>query len=163
MDPTRRSWLADPAFARAVAEGTAQQGSATAVWQGGGLLWLVWDDTLSVHLDTSLVDAVLRGLADRVSHGRPMLFVGDPRQSSDGRESVHAAQTVVGLRPGPSGWTIEDAGGTPIATVSLSAESVHELAAALRPVAAAYAVPGLPRVRFVVVPPERLADWRYPW
>lgn len=162
-DAARKNHLADPAFAAAVAAGQQRDGSSLGIWHGGGLLWLVRDERLSVHLDLRLVDAFLRALSDRLAHGRSMLFAGAPRRAADGREPAYAHQIVVGLRPGTARWQLEQADGVQAATVYLSVDAQRDLAAALRPTPGEYVVPSLSGVRFVVVEPERIADWRYPW
>ena len=164
MDVQRRSYLRDPAFARAVDDGRARDGSSTAVQYSVSLLWFVEPREIQLHLDESAARLVREAAGARLSHGKPMLFFGDPRKSvrPDGSLSIHS-QVNVSLRPEDGPSEIAEEEGRKLAIIRLNPDAVAQLADVLEDRPGSYVLPALPRVRFVVVTAERFREPHYPW
>lgn len=164
MDPKRQSYTRDPAFAQQIADGVAREGSSTGVLTGASLLWFQEETELQVHISADAVASLEFAIRHRLLHGNPMMLLGDPRRSTlpDGRVVEHTQTALVLLaEEGPS--QVEERNGMKAAVLRLVDRPMHELLETLSTSPGAYALPGLPGVRFVVATNERFADPRYPW
>ncbi len=164
MDVQRRSYLRESEFVRAVEEGRERDGSSTGVSYGVSLLWFVEPREIQLHLDERAARLFRESVRARLSHGKPMLFFGDPRKSvrPDGSLAIHSQVNVV-LRPEDGASEIAEEEGRKLAVIRLNADAVAQLADVLEDKPGSYVLPALPRVRFVVVTAERFRQPRYPW
>jgi suppressor of fused len=164
MDAERATYLRDPAFARAVAEGSERDGSSTAILYGVSLVWFVDDEEIQIHLGVDAVELVKATMKSRLRHGKPMLLFGDRRRTvrPDGSVAVRS-QVNLGLRPeeGVSEITEGEDGGK-VCVLRLDDDAISELATMLDAAPGTYVLPSLAGVRFIVVSTERIREPRYP-
>lgn len=158
VDPRRSSSLDDPAFAERVRDCIARDGSSLGMKVGLELSWVrtkAPDEDLRVHisLGRAVVPIIIVALRARLSHGRTMLLMGDPkRRQSDG--AVIALRNVnVLLAPHDSTrWFVDEAESPSNAQLVLKLDggAQTELLERLRAEPGTYEVPSLPGVRFEV-------------
>ena len=138
-DLARGSMLADPALARAVAEGSARDGSSTGYLLTDRLDWTVRRRVLGatgyqITLGAGQVEELAGLLPLRVPFERGLRLVDD-------------GGTSVVFAPGVRDEVVEEDGAL---VLQLTPASARALAEALRPMTGSYAVPGLPAVTLLV-------------
>ncbi len=163
-DPRRPSYLRDPAFARAVEEGIARDGSSTSVLSGVHVLWFQEPRELQIHLREDEVQKLERAVHDRLRHGRHILFLGDRRhaEADDGTMTAHR-QTNVALLPETGPSCVEERNGMEFAVLRCPPSALSALAQGVSSTPGSYVVDGMPGVRFVVASSQRFDDEHYPF
>lgn len=162
-DPTRASRMAEPNFARSVNAGRERDGSSVGVLYGVPVLWRLIGQEIELHLSTEAVPVFVAAMRRRLAHGNGMLLFGDRRKSirADGSIAIRS-QVNVSLYPEEGRSAVERADGTPTAVLRFGTPAIARLESVLSKAPGTYALPELPRVRFVVVTPERFRDPAYP-
>jgi hypothetical protein len=162
-DPKRSSLLRDPEFAHEVAEGRARDGSSIGILYGMPLLWFLDHRDVELHLSTDAVPILHAAMRNRLAHGNPMVLYGDRRRSvrADGSLAIQS-QVNVALRAEEGISAVETEDGARTAIIRMSEAAIAQLANVLEAKPGTYTLPELPRVRFIVVTPERFREPSYP-
>ncbi len=163
VDAHRKSFLKDPEFARAVADGQAREGSSTSFVHGVTIFWASTPGGIEVHLSVEAVALVRWAIAARLDHGKGMLLYGERRKAlrPDG-SLVVSSQVNVALQPekGPSEITSSDDGGK-LCVLRLNADARAEIAQ-MPDAPGTYVFRGLKGVKLIVATQERLRSPSYP-
>jgi hypothetical protein len=163
-DPKRASILTDSKIRQLVEDGMVRDGSSVGARSDFPVLWFVQGSEIQIHLSSDAVPHLHEALDGRLAHGRYMLFFGDRRRvTKPNGEVVDHAQTNVAFVPEDGPSRIEEREGIRFAVVRVSPLQRIDVRNAVTQTSGSTVVPSLPGVRFIVVPPERLADPRYPW
>jgi hypothetical protein len=162
-DAARASYMRQPDFARAVAEGHARDGSSTAILHRVPILWSAGPDGIEVHLSVEAVGLVKWAIGARLAHGNPMFLYGERRRMvrPDGSLAV-SSQLNVALRPekGISEIDESDDGGK-LCVLRLSVDARAELAA-MPEEPGVYTFTSLKGVKLVVARRQRIRQPSYP-